>query len=55
MDELHDSHPGIVSMKAIARSHVWWPGIDNDLESRIIACTTGQALCTFETSQKSSG
>ena len=23
MDELNDSHPGIVSMKAIARSHVW--------------------------------
>ena len=39
MDELHDSRPGIVSMKAIARSHVLWPGIDNDLESRIHACT----------------
>ena len=28
LEELHESHPGIVRMKAVASSHVWWPGID---------------------------
>ena len=26
MKELHDTHPGITSMKALARSFVWWNG-----------------------------
>ena len=29
--ELHTSHPGIVCMKEIARSHVWWFNIDIDI------------------------
>ena len=30
--ELHAEHTGITRMKAIARSLVWWPTLDNDIE-----------------------
>lgn len=28
----HVAHPGIVCMKSIARSHVWWSGIDREID-----------------------
>ena len=42
MNILHDSHPGIVRMKGIARSHVWWPKMDQALEGRVNNCSTCQ-------------
>ena len=38
MKELHDPHPGITLMKALARSLVWWPNIDADLERMVQSC-----------------
>ena len=32
MKMLHDGHKGIVAMKAEARSFVYWPNMDQDLE-----------------------
>jgi len=39
LDELHDGHLGIVRMKHVARSFIWWPGIDGDIENTAKQCT----------------
>nr|XP_027209716.1 uncharacterized protein K02A2.6-like [Penaeus vannamei] len=36
--ELHAEHQGIVLTKAIARTFVWWPGIDNDITTHVRNC-----------------
>ncbi|XP_059397972.1 uncharacterized protein K02A2.6-like [Carassius carassius] len=44
LEELHTGHPGIVRMKAIARSYVWWPGIDADIELCVKMCQSCQQI-----------
>ena len=36
---LHEGHPGMSRMKSLALLHVWWPSIDDDMESFVKACT----------------
>ena len=38
LDLLHQGHPGITRMKSIARSFVWWPGMDAQLEKKVMEC-----------------
>ena len=38
MDQLHEGHPGVSRMKALARSYMWWPGMDSDLENKVKSC-----------------
>lgn len=38
LSTLHESHMGIVKTKAIARSYVWWPGIDEAVEGLCRQC-----------------
>ena len=43
LEELHVAHPGIVRMKQVARSFVWWPEIDARIESVVRNCSACQA------------
>ena len=44
LEELHKDHPGIVRMKAIARSYHWWEGVDKDIESVVKSCQACQSV-----------
>ena len=39
LEELHEVHLGASKMKALARSFVWWPGMDKDIELKTQNCT----------------
>lgn len=38
LEELHEAHPGVSRMKALARSYVWWPNLDQDIEKKVKKC-----------------
>ena len=38
IEEVHAGHQGISKMKALARSFVWWPRLDADLEKKACEC-----------------
>ena len=38
LKEIHADHQGIVRSKAVARSYVWWPGIDKSIEDFVKTC-----------------
>ena len=44
LSELHQGHPGVVRMKSLARSHIWWPGLDQEVEEMVKACTACQEV-----------
>ncbi|KRX86426.1 Uncharacterized protein T4E_8997 [Trichinella pseudospiralis] len=40
---LHNGHPGIVHMKALARSYFWWPKMDEDIKKTVNTCDVCQS------------
>lgn len=44
LDELHKDHPGVVRMKSVARSYMWWPGLDKDIQNLVKTCQACQAV-----------
>lgn len=38
LKQLHKGHPGIQRMKAIVRSFIYWPGLDEEIFSYVQAC-----------------
>ncbi|CAI5640403.1 unnamed protein product [Oreochromis niloticus] len=43
IEVLHEAHPGISRMKSLARSFVWWLGMDSALEDKVKACSQCQS------------
>lgn len=43
----HEQHLGIVRTKMLMRSYCWWPGINEDIEKYIAACTVCQETQNF--------
>lgn len=41
---LHEGHLGVVKMKSLARSYVWWPGLDRQIEDLAKACSGCQQI-----------
>ena len=39
----HENHPGIVAMKSLARSLIWFPGLDRDIEHLVKSCKVCQS------------
>ena len=42
LEQLHVGHPGTSRMKNLARSYVWWPGIDLEVEETVKRCDSCQ-------------
>ena len=42
LHKLHEGHPGISRMKSLARSFVWWPGLDKSMQQKVKTCDACQ-------------
>ena len=42
LGELHKTHPGCSKMKALARSYIWWPKMDQEIEDLVKRCSVCQ-------------
>ena len=38
LNELHDTHPGIVNMKLLGCNYMWWPKLNQDVEEIVKSC-----------------
>ena len=44
LQEFHVGHPGICRMKALARSYIWWPNLDESIEDMVQDCSICQSM-----------
>ena len=44
LNELHEGHQGVVRTKAWARSFMWWPKLDANIEALVKSCSVCQAV-----------
>lgn len=42
LKQLHQSHPGITRMKGLARSYMWWPKLEAEIEALVNTCQVCQ-------------
>ena len=44
LQELHQEHQGVAKMKTLARSYVWWPNLDKEVEAIAKNCHACQSV-----------
>ena len=44
LDSLHENHPGMTRVKALARSYFWWTGLDKAIEDQAKSCVACPAI-----------
>jgi len=44
LQELHSTHPGMNKMKSLSRGYVWWPHLDEDIDSVVRKYSVCQEL-----------
>lgn len=44
LKQLHQTHSGMSRMKGLARSYMWWPGMDQDVEKVVQNCEVCQSF-----------
>ena len=44
LNQMHEGHPGILGMKSLARSLIWYPGLDKDIELLVKSCPNCQSV-----------
>ena len=44
LQDLHRDHGGVVRMKSVARSYMWWPAMDSDIEELAKTCQSCKAV-----------
>ena len=42
LQELHGGHPGMTRMKSLARGLLWWPKLDEEIETMVRSCPVCQ-------------
>lgn len=50
--ELHETNAGIKAAKALARTQLWWPGLDQDVEQILQQCTVCQQATAMPPSRE---
>lgn len=44
LQELHQEHQGVAKVKTLARSYVWWPNLDKEIEATAKDCRACQSV-----------
>ncbi|CAF2748281.1 unnamed protein product [Lepeophtheirus salmonis] len=40
LDDLYLSHRGVLKMKVVNRTKIWWPGMDGEISTFVTVCIT---------------
>ena len=44
LKELHQNRPGVLQMKLLSRTHIWFPNIDHKIENIVKLCQNSKKI-----------